>query len=222
MESVQLVNAAHATDDSPVAIGQKRHGLFNLLRSLPQFLFQPVIVVLHNHQLVARTELIFAVKHLVADALIVDVGALVAAGDDDGLVLPHVRIAVGKRLDEFVARHDVDVVESRHPYLRQRGGNMECRGARRFSGGAEASDFCRIPQNARLLTLSQHLAQVAFVYVQSIAAQHVALQCGTVGLADRRQLCAVADEHQPAVTVVVDEADQVVHQLSAGEDGVVE
>ena len=53
MKSVLLVDVAHPAHNGPVAIGQKRHGLFNFLSGLSQFFFQPVVVVLHNHQLVA-------------------------------------------------------------------------------------------------------------------------------------------------------------------------
>ena len=138
------------------------------------------------------------------------------------------RIAVGQRLDEFVARHDADVVEPRHANLRQSQrkttGHSGAPGVpvsrSWFSGGAQAPDSRCVPQDARLLTLSQHLAQVALVDVQAIAAQHACLQGGTVCLAHGWQLGLIANEHQSAVAVVIDETDQIVHQLPACEDSV--
>ena len=74
-----FVYVAHLSYDGPVAVGNELHGQFlrysviAIGHGLCQFRFHPVVVVLHNHQLVAPAEHIFAVEHLIADALIVDV-----------------------------------------------------------------------------------------------------------------------------------------------------
>ena len=86
--------------DGNIAIGNKRD-LFGA--------FRPKVVVLHDHQLVTTAEFILAVEHLVTDALVVDIRAFVAAGDDDGLVEPHPAVTTGQRLYEFVARYDTDI-----------------------------------------------------------------------------------------------------------------
>ena len=52
--------------------------------------------------------------------------------------------------------------------------------------------------------------------VQAILAQHIRHEGWALLLADRWQLGPVANEQQPAVTAIIDEADEVVEQLSAG------
>ena len=70
---------SHLSYDGPVAVGNEFHGqflrqrVFVICHGLRQLFLHPVVVVLHNHQLVAPAEHIVAVEHLIADALIVDV-----------------------------------------------------------------------------------------------------------------------------------------------------
>ena len=74
-----FVYVAHLSYDGPVAIGNEFHGQFlrqgvlAICHSLCQLFFHPVVVVLHNHQLVAPAKHVVAVEHLITDALIVDV-----------------------------------------------------------------------------------------------------------------------------------------------------
>ena len=123
-EAVKLVHAAHALHHAEVAIGQERHrrrrpGLaVHML--FPVFHIQPEVVVLHNHQPVATTQLLLAVEHLVADALVVDVGTLVRTGDDHRLVEPRAAIAAGQRFYQLAARHVDDVGKALEAYFRKR------------------------------------------------------------------------------------------------------
>ena len=79
----------------------------------------------------------------------------------------------------------------------------------------QPSDLCSVIKNATLLTLAQHLVERALIDVQSIAAQHGSHQCRALLLANRWQLCMVADEHHPTVTAIIHKANQVVQQTAA-------
>ena len=194
-----------ALHDGDVAIGDERDFLG---------FFCPEIVVLHNHQLVTATEFILTVEHLITDALIIDIGPLVAASDHDGLICPHPIIARGESVDKFAAWHHLDVSEPCKADLRQ---------LRHLIVGNHLTDLRGIPKNARLLSLSKYLVQVTFIDTHTIAAQHIGHQRRTLVFAYWRQLSLVADEQHTTVratTRLIDEGHQVVEQATAPESKV--
>ena len=79
----------------------------------------PIIVILHYHELVTRTEFLFAPQYLVANALIEDIGTLVTACHHHRLVETYLRIAGRQCLDKLVAWHDLDVSKALKVNLRQ-------------------------------------------------------------------------------------------------------
>ena len=105
MKIVLLSLVTHSDHTRPVAVGQEGDGGF--------FALGPVVVVLDNHEEIAADEHLFALKHHAADAPIEDVGALVAAGDDDGFVGSHLVVAAVETVDQLVARDKSHVGESR-------------------------------------------------------------------------------------------------------------
>ena len=76
--------------------------------------------------------------------MVVDVGALVGAGDNHRLVRTYMAVTACQLLDEFVARNSMDVAETLEPYL----GQLE------NAIFHQPSDLCGVPKNARLLTLA--------------------------------------------------------------------
>ena len=107
-EAVELLLPPDALHHGTVAIGYKGRG----------FLLPPVVVVLHNHEHIAVRQLLLAVEYCVAYALVVDVRTFVRAGDDDGVVLAYMTVAVAELLNEFVAPHQVYVGEPLEAYFR--------------------------------------------------------------------------------------------------------
>ena len=144
-------------------------------------------------------------QHLIPDAEVIDVGPLVAACHHYGLVFSYSAVARGKCLYEFVARHDLDVGKPLEMYF------WQCYPSA-FADGLLRPYLRGIPQNARLLTLAQHLVQVALMDVQAVASQHFRLQGRTPFFTDWRQLGTVANEQQAAVAFVIDKTHQVVEQ----------
>ena len=165
----------------------------------------PVVVVLHHHKPVARRKLFLPPKHLVAYALVVYVGALVRPRHHHRLVHAHLRVARCKRLDKLVARHIDDVGKSLEPNLGQ---------LRSLVMGYHLAYNGGVVENARLLTLSQHLLKVALVHRQSVAPHEVGAQGRRFFLAHRWQLRLVADKHQPAVAARIYKLHKVVQQAS--------
>ena len=157
---MHLPLVAHALHHTAVAVGQEgqRGRLLRVGGRSAGRGLRPVVVVLHNHQLVAAAQLVLAVKDGAPYALVVDVGALVRTGDDDGVVQSGVAVAGGQLLDELVARHEGDVGVAVGLYLGQDGVVVVERTAQ--SGG--------VVEDARRLCLAQHLAEVGLVYAQPV------------------------------------------------------
>ena len=129
---------------------------------LPLFL-HPIIIVLHNHQHVATLQFLFPIKHHVADALVKDVGALVATSHHNGIVKSYMMIAVAKSLDEFCTRHLPDIRETGETDFRQLGNVIM---------GNHLADAGSIKEDARLLTLTDYFVQIALINRQSIPLEH--------------------------------------------------
>ena len=131
------MNIAHTLHHSDVAVGDKGDGCWRL--GVGGITFHPVIVVLHNHQLVATTQFVFAIQHRVSDTLIVDVSALVTTGNHHRLVHPHSTIAGGQRFYQLIAWHTHNISKAlesdfgQNPIVNQR------------------SDTGSIPKNTRIL-----------------------------------------------------------------------
>ena len=83
-----------------------------------QLTFNPVIIVLHYHQQVTRAEFLVAIEHPIADALVVDVCPFVGTRDDHRFIHPHPRVAAAQFVNEVVARHQSDVLETGKADLR--------------------------------------------------------------------------------------------------------
>lgn len=66
----------------------------------------PVVIVFHSHDEVAAGKALFAVEYAGADALVVDIGALVGAGHDDNIVRPAVGVNGNECFDELTARQE--------------------------------------------------------------------------------------------------------------------
>ena len=205
------MNVTHPLHNSHVAIGNELNPAAILL-TLYSFLLTPIIIILHNHQAVAATQLVLAVEDGVADALIVDVGTLVAAGDDDGVINASMTIAGGQRLYQLVARNNPYVVKVAETNLRHKYSLSSLLFPLSSKFSPLSSNSRRIKQDARLLRLAQHLVQVGLKNGHAIATQHGGLQRRTLLLANRRQLGTVTNEQQTAVAVVIDETHQIVEQ----------
>ena len=214
-EAIEFVNMAHTTYDSDVAIGNKRYFLG---------LFRPVIIILHNHDTIASTEFILAIEHRVADALIIDVRPFVASRHHHRVVNTHPTVTGGQTLDEFVARHHLDIVKAINMYFRRDGG-AEVRRCEittciktilvpSYLRTFVPPNTSGIPQNARVFCLSQHLVEVALIDGESIAAQHVSHQGRTLILAHRGELSYIAHQHQSAVASTIDKLDEIVEQTA--------
>ena len=136
-ETIELLHTTHPTNHRAVAISQE--GGNCLL-----FAMRPVIVVLHNHQQVARTKLVLTSQHHIANTLVVDVRPFVRAGDDHRLVHACATVARGQLLNQLIAGNHVDIAETLKPHL----GQLACAIIH------QTSHLGGIPQNTRLLTLT--------------------------------------------------------------------
>ena len=98
-EAIELVDVLHATHYGMVTIGEELQARART----------PEVIVLHDHQQVARTQFFLTSQNLVADALVEDVGTFVGTCHHHRLVEAYPTIAARQRLDEFVAHHPMDV-----------------------------------------------------------------------------------------------------------------
>ena len=119
-------------------------------------------------------------------------------------------ITVGKRLYEFGSRHQLDVLEA---------GEMDFRKLRNVIVRNHLTNHRGIIQNARLLTLTEHLVQIAFINRQAVAFEHGSMKGRRFLLADRRQLRLVANQHQAVVMTLINEMNQIIQQTAASEGG---
>ena len=67
--------------------------------------------------------------------------------------------------------------------------------------------------------MTNHLGKHRFVYFQAIASQHIGRQGRTFFLTNRRQLCRITDEHQPASLPGIDILNKVIKQPARTEHG---
>ena len=171
-------------------------------------LFHPVIIVFHNHEDVALRKFLIPVKHHIANALVEDVGTLVTASHDDGVVQTHMMITIGKRLYEFGSRHLLDVGEF---------GEMDFRKLRNVIVRNHLTNHRGIIQNARLFTLAEHLVQVAFINRQAVTFEHGSMKGRRFLLADRWQLRLVPNQHQAVVMTLINEMNQIIQQTATSE-----
>ena len=79
-----------------------------------------------------------------------------------------------------------------------------------------------IPEDAGILTLTEHLVEVALIDHHAIAPQDISHQCRALLLTHRRQLGLVAYQHQTTVHAVIDELHQVVEQATTAKTTVAE
>ena len=86
--------------------------------------------------------------------------------------------------------------------------------------GDQLTDSGGVEEDATVLILAQHLAQVAVKDGHSVTLHDVCEQCGRFRFAHRRQLSLVSDEQQTAVAPGIDVLHEVVEQASAAESGV--
>ena len=201
-EAVELLHIAHAQHLHDVAVGDEADGAV---------LVKPVVVVLHHHQVVAGIHLLLAEEYAGADALVEEVGALVAARNHHHVLQCGVLVLAVQGLLQ-VETGQVDHVG--------RGGEQGQRGLAAAYGGNLATQRCRIGQDARQALLAHNLGQLVGRYVEAESGLQVALvEGGTLALAHRRQLCRVADKHQSAVVAVVDVVYQVLQQTVARRGG---
>ena len=153
-----------------VAIGNKLHRL--LLLTPFCSILRPIIVILHYHQQVARGQFLFASQYLVAYALVKDVGTFVRACHHHGLVQSHLAIAACQSLYQLVARHHLDIRKSVELHLRQSNQGdrflIERVHIKQPVPLIETNPR-RIPQDATLLALPQHLVERTLIYVQTEA-----------------------------------------------------
>ena len=175
---------AQAPHHGSVAIGDEVH----------RRVFGREILVLHDHEQVARGELFLAVEHLIAYALVVDVGAFVRPRDHHGLVDAHLRVARSKLVDKLGTAHKVYVGIACQPqWLPQA-----------YAVG--------VPEYSRAFGLAQHLVHIGLEHPQPIAFEHHARQRRSLALPHRGQLCGIADKQQAAVLPAIDKRDEVVEQ----------
>ena len=83
--------------------------------------------------------------------------------------------------------------------------------------GYHLSDEGGIIEDARRLTLSQHLIEVALVNLQTVSLHHRCAEGRRLLLAHRGQLCLVTDEQQAVVMSLIHKLHQVVEQTSTAE-----
>ena len=209
VEPIQLDIVAHPQHLSPVAIGKKgRNSAGTSLPALLLLLLRPEVVVLHDHEHIARREFLLTVEHHVPDTIIIYIGALVASGDDHRLVHPHMMITVAKTLHQLCSRHHHDIGKALEAYQRK-----SCHSIM----GYHLSDEGGIIEDARRLTLSQHLIEVALVNLQTVSLHHRCAEGRRLLLAHRGQLCLVAYEQQAVVMSLIHKLHQVVEQTSTAE-----
>src|SRR3712207_5395230 len=206
-KAIEFVYVAHPFNDATVAVGNERRLL--LRRLLLVFrVGRREVFVLYHHEYVAPGELLFAPEHHVPDALVVNVGAFVAACNDHCLVGSHLGVAAVELLDEVVTTHESDVWKAVEAYLGQRGGIVV--GNHGTYGGG-------IIQYAALLALAKNLAKVAFVDGEAIPFDHQSAKGRRLILAYWRQLSSVSDEQHTAVLSTIYIMYEVVEQPSAAE-----
>ena len=99
-ESEARFRAVDTLHHRHVAVGDKIYAIV---------VFAPEIVVFSHQEAVAGHEFLLAVEDTVADAEVIDSGALVAAGDDDGLRHAVAVVAVAEGLNHEFARESGEI-----------------------------------------------------------------------------------------------------------------
>ena len=159
-KTIQLHIVTHPQHLCPITISKKGrcHTGASCLTLLP-FLFRPEVVILYDHEHIARREFLLTIEHHIAYALVIDIGALVTTRDDHRFVKPHMMITITKTLHQFGTRHHHDVCKTLKSYQWQ-----PCHSIVRY----HLSDESGVIQYARRLALSQHLVEIALINLQPI------------------------------------------------------
>ena len=143
-EPIEFLHVADAEHLDNIAVGNKTY------RAV---IVKPIIIVLHNHQVVTGIDLLFAKKDTVADALIEQVGALVAAGDHHHILERRALILAEERL------HQVFSHQAHHVWcsLKQR----ELGLIPAYKRGYLVPQRRGIAQDARQVLLTNHFGEFA-------------------------------------------------------------
>ena len=203
-----LAFVAVAPDGGYVAVGDEVHRRLFLLALRHTHGLHPVVVVLDDHQLVAARQLLLVPEDAPSDALVIGVGALVGARDDDCLVCAAAVIGIFQRFDEFAAGHHPDVREPLQAQL------WECI---HLLIRNQLPQHRGVPEDAAVGELAHHLRECELVHLQPVACQEIRLQSRTELLAHGWQLRRIAHQHQAAALAGIDELDEVVQQVSRAE-----
>ena len=199
-EAVEILEPPEALQPRDVAVGDEVH------RAVLGVLGE-VVVVLDDHQHVAALDLLLGIEHVAADALVVAVGPLVRARDDDRLVAAVPGIAVLELFEELTALDRFDVGE-----IHFETGNLI------KSVFEHAAHQRGVEEDARLRLLPHHLVHRAVDDVTVGVHRRRVERRAEIG-PDGRQLRAVADQHQAASAAAADVLHEVRKQRSAAENG---
>ena len=130
MQSIQFAVIPHTMHYSDITIRQEcRDSVYRLivLYTLGYLLFCPMVAVLHNHEPIARLQLLLTTENHIPYALIIYVCTLVGPCDDHGPVYAYLRVAAIQLLYQIITLDDMDIRKAGKAYLRQLGDIIICR-----------------------------------------------------------------------------------------------
>ena len=156
-ELVELPHVAHLQHPCPVAIGNETQVLTILLLSW----LHPMVVVLHDHEQVVDAQLFFAVENHSPDPFVVDVRPFVTPCDHHGLIHSYLRIGSVEMFHEFVTRDNLYIRKAMEADAGELEDSLFC--VEPAGWRNHLSDICRIEQDTTLLTLAQHLVEIACI-----------------------------------------------------------
>ena len=199
-ETIEILEPPETFQPRDVAVGDEVHrAVFGVLGK--------VVVILDDHQHVAALDLLLGIEHVAADALVVAVGPLVRARDDDRLVAAVSDIAILKFFEELAAHDRLDV------------GKIHLEAGNLVKAVFEHAAHQRgVEEDARLRLLPHHLVHRAVDDAAVGIHRHRVERRAEIG-PDGRQLRAVADQHQTASAAAADILHEVRKQRSAAENG---
>ena len=164
-----------------------------------------IIVVLHDHQHVVALDLLLGIEHVAADALVVTVGTLVRTGDDDGFVAAVPGVTILQLFEELPAFDRLDVGEAHFEMGDFVDAVLE-----------HAPHERGIEKDPRLGLLAHHIVHRSVLDIAETGERRGVERRAAIG-PDGRQLGAVADEHQAAVTAAADVLHEVFEQRPGAE-----
>ena len=164
-----------------------------------------MIIILDDHQHIARSDLLLSEEHIAPDALVEPVRPFVRTRDNQRLFHTVFTIGILNALQYLAA---VDLFDIPERQIEHRDIDNP--------GRKHAAHQCRVEQDARSILLAHHLLELHIGHV-AVPAHLFGIERRTALHTHRRQLGTVPYDNQPTTASLTHVTNQVVEQISRPE-----